>query len=158
LTSTFKHRLLTRKTVFCSLLASTILGYIFAIPYFVEVVDVQYSVEQRIPEYFKLTIAIEVRSNALLDVTVGGVLILHCIFMNGSKGDINYPLNSRTVKPHSSETLEAIILFTFTTPEKSEAIYAYSVDAVISIAGALSSRTIEVKSIYSIGEVQQCKC
>jgi hypothetical protein len=105
-----------------------------------------------------LTIAIEVRSNALLDVTVGGVLILHCIFMNGSKGDINYPLNSRTVKPHSSETLEAIILFTFTTPEKPEAIYAYSVDAVLSIAGALSSRTIEVKSIYSIGEVQQCKC
>jgi hypothetical protein len=158
LTSTFKCIISTWKTVLCLLPILVILGYIFTIPYLVEVVDVNYSVEHRVPEYFKLTVEIEVRNSALLDVTVGGMLVLHCTFINGSKGDITYPLNSRIVKPHSSETLEATILFTFTTPEKPEAIYAYSVDAVIRITGVLSSRTVEVKSIYSIGEVQQREC
>jgi len=153
LTSTFKRILLTWKTVICLLPILAILGYIFTIPYLVEVVDVNYSVEHRVPEYFKLTVEIEVKNHALLDVTVGGVLVLRCTFMNGSKGEITYPLNSRIVKPRSSETLEAMILFAFTTPEKPGAIYAYSIDAVIHITGVLSSRTIEVKSIYSIGDV-----
>ncbi len=153
MTSTFKRILLTWKTVLRLLPILVIPGYIFTIPYLVEVVDVSYSVEYHVPEYFKLTIEIEMKNHALLDVTVGGMLVLHCAFMNGSKGEITYPINSRIVKPHSSETLEAIILFTFTTPEKPGAIYAYSLDAVIYVTGVLSSRVIEVKSIYSIGGV-----
>lgn len=129
-----------------------ILSYISAIPYFVEIIDVHYSIEQHIPEYFKLTVAIELRNNAPLEVMVGGTVILHCTLMNGSRRDITYPLSSRIVKPQGLETLEATIFFTFTTPGKPEAIYTYSVDAVIFVRGVLSSRTIEVKSIYSVGE------
>lgn len=129
-----------------------VLGYVSAIPYFVEIVDVYYSTEQCIPEYFKLTVAIELRNNAPLEVTVGGTVMLHCTLMNGSRRDITYPISSRTVRPQGLETLEATVFFTFTTPEKTEAIYTYSVDAVIYVRGVISSRTIEVKSIYSVGE------
>ncbi len=129
-----------------------LLGYVSAIPYLVEVVDVYCSIEQHIPEYLKLTVVIELRSNAPLEVTVEGALILHCTLMNGSRRDIAHPLSSRTIKPQGLETLETTIFFTFTTPERTEAIYTYSVDAVIFVRGILSSRTIEVKSIYSVGE------
>ncbi|MBS7611303.1 hypothetical protein KEJ27_03720 [Candidatus Bathyarchaeota archaeon] len=152
MTSISKRRFPTWKTILCIIVILIVLGYMSAIPYLVEIVDVYYSIEQHIPEYLKLTVAIELRNNTPLEVIVGGALILHCTLMNGSRRDITYPLSSRTVKPQGLETLETTIFFTFTTPEKTEAIYTYSVDAVIFVRGILSSRTIEVKSIYSVGE------
>ncbi|MEM3104785.1 MAG: hypothetical protein QXD69_04710 [Candidatus Bathyarchaeia archaeon] len=137
--------------MFCIVLILVASGYILATPYLVEVINVYHSIDQRIPEYFKLTVAIEIRNYALLDVTVEGALVLHCTLMSGLKKDIIYPVERRVVKPHSSETLEATIFFTFTTPEKPEAIYTYSVDAVIVVRGVLTSRIIEVKSIYYVG-------
>lgn len=147
------YNLNLRKIILFSLLASIVLGYILAIPYFVEIVDVYYVTEQHIPEYFKLTVVIKLKNNSPLDVTVGGMLILHCTLMDGSRRDTTYYLDRRTIKPYDLETLEAIILFTFTTPENPEAIYAYSIDVTIMVEGLLSSRTIDIKSIYSIGDV-----
>lgn len=130
-----------------SLLSAVFMSLVYAIPYFVEVLDVDCRGEARFPVGYSLTVTVAVRNNAPLNVGVRAVLTLRCTLMDGSQETYSYPFDPVTVKPYSTEVLETTVSFGFTTPENPKAIYKYSADLMVIIEGPVSTRTIEVRSI-----------
>ena len=134
-----------------SMLSIVFIGLAYAVPYFVEVLDVSCRGEARVPIGYCLVVTITVRNNAPLHVGVDGTLILHCTLMDGSQETYSYPFDHVTVKPYTTETLKTTVSFEFTTPENPKAIYSYTADVVVVVEGLISSRTIEVKSVHTMG-------
>lgn len=134
-----------------AMLSATLIGFFYTIPYHVEVLEVNCHEETRLPIGYSLTVALVVRNNAPLSVRVKAVLVLRCTLMDGSKETYSYPFDRLTVEPYSTGVLKTTVSFGFTTPENPKAIYTYSADLVVVVEGPISTRTVEITSIKTIG-------
>ena len=76
-----------------SMLSVTVMGLAYAVPYFVEVLDVSCRGEARVPIGYSLVVTITVRNNAPLHVGVDAALILHAY--GRLPGDLQLPVRPR---------------------------------------------------------------